>query len=97
MRLNQKWRFCSSVQPMPPCTCVETLAISRPISRGDLDLATPAGQARLYWISLLTWVFSESIGVYGLALFLLFGRLLCLFAFLGASAVLLVAYAPRSS
>ena len=32
MRLNQKCRFCSSVQPMPPCTWVETLAISRPIS-----------------------------------------------------------------
>ena len=29
MRLNQKCRFCSSVQPIPPCTWVAVLAISR--------------------------------------------------------------------
>ena len=34
MRLNQKCRFCSSVQPMPPWTWVATLEISRPISEG---------------------------------------------------------------
>jgi hypothetical protein len=71
------------------------LAISGPVSRGALDLSSAAGQMRLYWVSLVTWVLSESIGIYGLALFLLFGRFLHLFAFLAAAAVLLLVYAPR--
>ncbi len=67
----------------------------RPARRGELDVRSKAGLERFWVISLLTWVLSESIGIYGLVLFLLFGRPSHLYGFLAVAIALMIAHAPR--
>jgi hypothetical protein len=71
-------------------------AILQPAQSGTLDITTEAGAARFFTISLLAWVLSESIGIYGLVLFLLYRVPALLYPFLSAAVLLLIFHAPRT-
>jgi hypothetical protein len=67
----------------------------RPARRGELDVRSKAGLERFWVVSLFTWVLSESIGIYGIVLFFLFGKATHLYAFLAAAIALMIVHAPR--
>jgi hypothetical protein len=69
-------------------------AILQPVQSGTLDITTKAGTARFSTISLLAWVLSESIGIYGLVLFFLYRVPALLYPFLSAAFLLLIFHAP---
>ena len=71
-------------------------ALIRPARIGTLDIDTKAGFARFFTISMLVWVLSESIGIYGLILFFLYRVPGPLYPFLVAAVLLLVFHAPRT-
>lgn len=71
-------------------------ALLRPTRAGTLDITTKAGAARFSAISMLAWVLSESIGVYGLVLFFLYRVPTLLYPFLSAAVLLLIIHAPRT-
>ncbi len=73
------------------------LMIVNPARRGQIDLRTREDFARYFQVSIVLWVISESIGVLGLVLFLLFGKTAYLYAFLCAAGVLLAVHSPRLS
>jgi hypothetical protein len=68
--------------------------LEQPLRRGDLDLATAAGAQRFLTTCLLTWVLSESIGIYGLVLFFLTRDRRPLLSFVAAAALLLLHHRP---
>lgn len=76
---------------------VRRVALAQPLSRGEIDLSTAEGAARLSAVSVILWALSESIGIFGLVLFVLFGEAAVFYAFLAASAALLLMHAPRAS
>jgi hypothetical protein len=65
-----------------------------PIRSGELRVTTNEGMARLTQISISLWAFSESIGLYGLILYVLSGEAKYLYLFLMASAGLFYAHRP---
>jgi hypothetical protein len=71
-------------------------ALLRPAQTGTLNIDTQAGFARFFTISMLVWVLSESIGIYGLVLFFLYRVLGPLYSFLAVAVLLLVFHAPRT-
>jgi hypothetical protein len=71
-------------------------ALLQPAQSRALDISTEAGVARFFTISILVWVLSESIGVYGLVLFFLYRIPGVLYPFLGIAVLLLVFHAPRT-
>ena len=71
-------------------------AILQPAQSGTLDITTETGAARFFTISLLAWVLSESIGIYGLVLFFLYRVPALLYTFLSAAVLLLIFHAPRT-
>lgn len=71
------------------------LLIVQPARRGELDLRSAAGLAHFFPIAVVLWAVSESIGVCGLLLCFLFGKLAYLYSFLFAAAALLLVHAPR--
>ena len=92
--------FVAALTVVGLATAVATVILRRvallaPVARGELDVYTQAGGAKLFTISILIWVFSESIGIYGLVLFFLYREAALLFAFLLPAVALLVYHAPR--
>ena len=65
-----------------------------PARRGELD-PEGAGEQRFLQLSIVNWALCESIGVYGLVCFVLFGSWPLLLGFVGAALVLLGVHAPR--
>jgi len=71
-------------------------AIVQPVRSGNMDITTTAGAARFFTISLLTWVLSESIGIYGLVSFFLYRVAALLYPFLAVAFLLMIFHAPRT-
>ncbi len=69
----------------------------RPLLTGRLSLNTRKGVARFSAVSLVIWVLSESIGIYGLVLYMMSGDVRYLYSFLVAAALLLAYHAPRTT
>jgi len=76
---------------------VRRLGLIRPAREGTLDVRTREGAARFFTYSMLIWVLSEAVGVYGLVLFLMHRLPILLYPFLLAAALLLIIHAPRTS
>jgi hypothetical protein len=64
----------------------------RPLRAGELRVTTNEGMARLQQISIALWACSESIGLYGLILYVLSGEAKYLYLFLMAAAALFYAH-----
>lgn len=71
------------------------LLLAAPIANRSLDPSTPAGRARIFQAHLFCWVLSESVGLYGLVLFFLYGSRPLLYGFLAGAFVLMLLHAPR--
>ena len=69
----------------------------RPARSGRLDISRPEGSARWLQISIALWALSESVGIAGLVLFLLYRQPGLLYPFLAGAALLLVVHAPRAA
>lgn len=76
---------------------IRRVGLIRPARDGSLDVHSPAGGARFFSMSVITWALSEAVGIYGLILFLMFRRPSLLYPFLAAAALLLLVHAPRTS
>jgi hypothetical protein len=72
------------------------LMIVQPAQRGDLDLGSGPALSRFASVSIALWAVAESIAVYGLVLYLLFGKAGYLHAFLLAAATLFAVHSPRA-
>jgi hypothetical protein len=66
-----------------------------PARRGELDLGSAPARSRFFSASVAFWTIAESIGIYGLVLYILFGKPAYLNAFLLAAAILLAVHSPR--
>ena len=71
------------------------LLLVRPARAGTLDPSSPAGMQRVSTGLLMCWVFSESIGIYGLVLFFLYRVPGLLYPFIGAAVARMLVHAPR--
>jgi hypothetical protein len=71
------------------------LLIAGPIANRSLDPTTPAGRARFFQAHVFCWVLSESVGIYGLVLYFLYGSRPLLYGFLAGAFVLMLLHAPR--
>lgn len=76
---------------------VRNRALVRPARVGRLDLSSQSGANRLQAISIINWALSNSIGVYGLVCFLLFGSYALLAGFVAVAVALILYHAPRLS
>jgi hypothetical protein len=73
---------------------VRELLLNRPIRSGELRVDTDAGRNRLMQLYVVLWALCESVGVYGLVLYMLSGEARYLYLFLMASAGLFFAHRP---
>ena len=74
---------------------VRRRALTGPAERGEIDFSTPEGMGRFFSISILLFVLSESIGVYGLVLFFLTRDVSLFYPLLLMAGGLFVYHAPR--
>jgi hypothetical protein len=70
--------------------------LSEPIQSGRLDPTTPEGQQQAFKVFMIDLVLSESVGIYGLVLSILSGRLWYSVAFSAAAIGLLVIHRPTA-
>jgi len=75
---------------------IRRLVLVAPARAGTLDPRSAAGAGRVFTFSLICWVLSVSIAIYGLVLFVLFRVPGLLYPFVVAAIVLLLVHAPRA-
>ena len=81
----------------PTSVVLRHALLVRPARSGQLDIGSAEGRARWLQVSVALWAMSESVGIAGLVLWILYRQPGLLYPFLAGAALLLVVHAPRSA